>query len=347
MTKSLFLSKKILKSTLSLFFFFLIFSSPLLSDDDVCLGETTDDTSSKTDKPEEEKKSDEDKSDDKDSEEGKKDDKDKSDDKEESKYLKIGNLALPNSQQPGPLVGLGENIIDEGQSQVFLFFDDFLGRKKFFIDVVPGYLYGITDDFSVFFNLPYAPKYGDGPFYAAGFEDFFAQFEYAYYTDEQLCYLDQGTVLLSFFIPSGSIKKIPATGFGPLVFFGTTFSRTAVDWFGFTSYGAIITKSCCGTRVGNNYFYEGGFGRNIWYITDEAILSWMVEINGLYTERNRDQYRLNPDSGGNVIYVNPSLWYSTKDLIVQVGGGYAVIQNLNGRQNKEGFFLAFNLGWTL
>ncbi len=322
-----------IKLIFSLILFSLTFSAPIFAEEDSCTSESSDDKDSKDDNA----KDDEDKE--------KKDD--KKDDKEESKSLKIGNLALPNSQQPGPMVGIGENIIDQGQSQIFLFFDDFLGRKKFFTDVIPGYLYGITDDFSVFFNFPVAPKFGDGPFYSSGLEDLFAQFEYAYYTREELTFLDQGTVLLAFFIPSGSITKIPNTGFGPLLFAGTTFSRTAIDWFGFTSYGAIITKQAGGIKIGNNYFYEGGIGRNIWYITDKAILSWMVEVNGLYTERNRYNNRLDPNSGGNVIYVNPSLWYSTEDLIVQVGGGYAVIQHLLGRQNKEGFFLAFNIGWTL
>ena len=250
-------------------------------------------------------------------------DKEKSEDSEKSevKALKIGNLALPNSQQPSPMIGLGENILDAGQAQITLFFDDFLGRKKFFIDVVPGYLYGITDDLSIYINLPFAPKYGDGPYYASGFEDLFAQFEYAYYTKETKTYLDQATVIATFFVPTGSNRKSPNTGFGPSFFVGTTFSRTAIDWFGFTSYGAVITGKRYGVKVGNNYFYEGGFGRNICYVTDQWIFSWMLEINGLCTEKNIYQNVRDPNTGSNVIYLNPSLWYSTQDFAIQVGGG--------------------------
>ena len=46
-----------------------------------------------------------------------------------------------------------ENIIDQNHVQLFLFGDDYLGRKQYFINLVPGILYGITDNFSVFFNV--------------------------------------------------------------------------------------------------------------------------------------------------------------------------------------------------
>lgn len=272
-------------------------------------------------------------------------DDEKGDDSDEP--LKMGNLTLPGSQQPGPLLGLGENIIDEGESQFFLYCDDFLGRKKFFIDVVPSYLYGITDNLSVSINFPIAPKYGDGPFYSSGLQDFFAQFEYAYYNKNTKTYTDQATVLGSFFVTTGSNRKAPNTGFGPCFFLGGTYSRTGIEWFGFTSVGAIITGRLHGDKGGNNYFYECGFGRNICYMPEKWIFSWMVEINGLYTEKNIATYRINPDSGGNVIYINPSLWYSTKEIIVQLGFGYAAIQHVNGWQNKEGFLALLNIGWTL
>lgn len=72
---------------------------------------------------------------------------------------KIGNFALPLSQQPGPLVSFGENIIAKNETQFFLFADDFAGVDKHFVDVMPGILYGITDDLSIFINAPMAAGY--------------------------------------------------------------------------------------------------------------------------------------------------------------------------------------------
>ena len=51
---------------------------------------------------------------------------------------KIGNFALPTSQQPAGLFAFGGNIIDKGEVQLYLFADKFVGRKKITIDIDSG-----------------------------------------------------------------------------------------------------------------------------------------------------------------------------------------------------------------
>lgn len=70
--------------------------------------------------------------------------------KKKEKPPKIGNFSLPTSQQPAALFGFGGNIIDKGEVQIYLFEDDFVGKKKTTIDVIPSVLFGITDNWSVF-----------------------------------------------------------------------------------------------------------------------------------------------------------------------------------------------------
>jgi hypothetical protein len=108
---------------------------------------------------------------------------------------KLGNFTLPNSQQPGPLVSFGENILDKNQIQTFLFADDFKGVRKQSIDIVPAILYGITDDLSVFFNVPIAARYKDDKKYSSGLEDMFLQLEHAFYTQKTSSFADQATLL--------------------------------------------------------------------------------------------------------------------------------------------------------
>src|SRR5690348_15771142 len=112
----------------------------------------------------------------------------------EEPSCKIGNFALSASQQPGPFISFGENIIDRNEIQLFLFGNDLIGKEKHFIDAVPGILYGITDDFSVFFNVPIAVSYKDGH-HSSGFGDMFLQFEYAVYSDTHSCSSDQVTIV--------------------------------------------------------------------------------------------------------------------------------------------------------
>jgi len=109
----------------------------------------------------------------------------------------------------------------------------------------------------------------------------------------------------------------------PSFFLGTTFNRTYVDWFVFSSPGAVLTTAKTGTKFGNSYLYQFGFGRNI-ADTNGWILAGMAEIDGDYTQRNRVRGIIDANSGGNVIYVTPSLWASTKKFIFQFGVGLPV-----------------------
>lgn len=265
---------------------------------------------------------------------------------EEEKPLKIGNLSLPSSQQPGPLVSFGENIIDKGQSQLFLFADQYKRARGYFIDVIPSLLYGITDEWSVFFNVPIAPRYKEKTHQSAGFEDVFVQLEYAFYNVSRRCSTDQATIVGNVTFPTGSAKKNPATGFdSPSFFIGATYNHTAIDWFYFGSLGAVLTTFHSNSKTADQYLYEMGFGRNI-ASPPGWIFAWMVEVDGLYASRNIVQGNVDSNSGGNVIYITPSLWISSKKIVIQLGAGGVVTQHLFGDQSKFTHQFICNLGWT-
>lgn len=266
--------------------------------------------------------------------------------KEEEEPLKLGNLSLSASQQPGPLVGFGENIIGKGKTQLYLFADEYKRRKGYFIDVIPNVLYGISDNLSVFMNFPVAPRYKERNSRSAGLEDFFVQFEYAFYNATRRCSTDQATIVTSVIFPTGSDKKNPQTGFGSLSFFiGVTYNHTAIDWFYFGSAGAILTTRHGNNRTANQYLYEGGFGRNI-ASPKGWIFAWMIEVDGLYASRNILHGCVNPNSGGNVIYVTPSLWISSERLIIQLGFGGVLTQHLYGNQSSFTHQVIGNFGLT-
>ena len=264
----------------------------------------------------------------------------------DSDPLEKGNFALLISQQPGPLVSFGENIVDKGTAQLFVMGDAFIGHNNYLTDITPGFLYGIRDDLSIFLNVPFSPGNKDGTAHSSGFEDVFAQLEYAYFTQEDEDIVQQGTLVASIAFPTGSISKQPPTGFGSTSFFiGTTYSYMKPDWFFFTSPGAVLMTSRHGTKAGNEFFYQGGLGRNI-PSPDGWIFAWMIELDGTYTWKNRIKGTTDSNSGGNVIYITPSFWASSKNLILQLGVGYPVLQHLNGHQSKQFLLVAFDFGYT-
>ncbi len=260
---------------------------------------------------------------------------------------KIGNFALPGSQQPGPLVGFGQNILDKHETQLTLSASDYAGIDKHFIDLTPSVVYGITDKLSVSVNVPYAASFKTGPDHSTGFEDASTQVEYAVYNKSTSRFEDQATLLGGISVPTGSTQKMPQTGLGsPSFFLGTTFDRTYVKWFVFAAPGAELTTNDDGTQFGNNYLYQMGFGKNITNVNG-WILAWMTEVDGTYTQKDVINGITDPDSGGNVIYATPSFWASTKQFIFQFGVGLPISQNLNGDQTRETYLIDANLSWSI
>lgn len=277
-----------------------------------------------------------------DKDEAKKDD----EKKEEIAPPKIGNFALPTSQQPYGLFALGGNVIDKEEIQLYFFADLFRGKRRTISDCIPSALFGIRDDLSIWFNFPFSPRMRDDDHRSSGFEDFFVQLEYAFYDKKTYTYSDQATILGNITFATGSIHKNPPTGFGaPAFIIGATFDRTWVDWFAFTALQGVITTERHGTQAGEEYLYQFGFGKNIpspagW------IYAWMIEFDGQYNKKNRIKGKIDPNSGGNTIYVTPSLWVSSKELLFQFGISFPVNQHLYGKQNKFDYVLNLNFAWS-
>lgn len=259
----------------------------------------------------------------------------------------VGNFSLPLSQTPGAFLSFGQNVLDKGQTQLLLYADQYGGVNNRYTDIVPGILYGLTDKLSIFFNMPIAASYQQDDQHSSGLADAFVQFEYIFYEGNTSRYFDQATVVTNMSFPTGSTSKQPATGYGaPTVFLGGTWSRTYVDWFMFTSYGATLPMSHDGTQYGNQYLYQYGLGRNI-YAGHGWIFAGLVEINGQYNSKDKINGVMDPNSGGNVIYATPSLWISTKNIYIQLGAGWAVSQNLNGNQPLNKYLLAANIAYSI
>jgi hypothetical protein len=107
-----------------------------------------------------------------------------------------------------------------------------------------------------------------------------------------------------------------------------------------------LTTSQNNTKFGNEFLYQFGVGRNIFSIDSQWIVTWMIEANGQFNEKDKIKGRTNLNSGGNTIYVTPSLWISSKKTIFQLGFGLPITQHLYGNQKKNNYLLLANFGWT-
>ena len=258
---------------------------------------------------------------------------------------KIGNYLLPTSQQPGPLYGFGQNIVDKHDLQFFLYLNQRGGNQVNFTDLMPTILYGIRDDLSLFIGIPFTPKYKMYCHNSSGMEDIMFQLEYAFINKKTLKSITQATVVGNIELPTGSSKKNPHTGFGaPSFFLGLTLSHSAHYWYAWIQSGTTLTLEHHKTKFGNQFFYQGGIEG---VITTRAgwLFAWMVELFGIYEQKDKICGMKDKNSGGNTFYIGPSLWISSEKLIFQLGIAAPATQHLFGKQPKISYFLAADFGY--
>jgi len=191
----------------------------------------------------------------------------------------VGNFSLQASQQPGPMLSFGSNIIGKDQAQLYLFTLSDMGGRWDEVSTTPGLLYGLRDDLSIFFNVPVALTFDEQHFHSSGFQDMSLQLEYAYYTRETSKYNEMATVVGNFSLPTGSVRKVPPTGFGaPSWFAGATYSRSWTDWYFFLADGILVPSGHAGTRF-MLYFQAQTLFFSVESLSGGRLYGWVLLIS--------------------------------------------------------------------
>jgi len=261
--------------------------------------------------------------------------------------IKRGNFALTTSQMPGPLFCFGQNIVDKNDFQLFLYTNYLNIKNNSFDEIVPGTLYGINDKCSILLYIPHLPFVKNNSLEVANLEDSVAQLEYAFYSKTNQDSMFQITGVANMSFPTGTTQPPIPTGFGtPRLFLGCTMSYFTEQWYGFTSNGAYFTTQYKDNKPGNQYLYEGGFGKNIWS-NDKWIFTIMLEAFGIYTEADQMLLVQPWQQHGNIFYLGPTLWLSSKDFIVQFGFAAPVYQNFADKNYKVNYIVGAEIVWKL
>lgn len=269
----------------------------------------------------------------------------------EDSPIKIGNLAVRTAAQPSPLFSIGQNIVDKHNVVIYQTPLYTHGKDFSALNYITSVLYGFSNTFSVYIS-PTAVRYktlvDTQCFSSHGIADLPVQFEYAYSTKQFATGSLQATAIATLFIPTGSIKKLPYTGYGsPSFYLGGTLSYTGIDWYAFVDLiGWLTTKNNCQQKFANQLFYEAGIGYNLKYLSEAALLL-MLEFNGIYFGRNKNfsEFQQNFVNSGNIIYLGPVLYFATNRIITGFGFQWPIVQKLTGLHAtvKNRFSLEFAL----
>lgn len=263
--------------------------------------------------------------------------------------LHIGNFALPSSQQPSSLYGFGQYVLDEG---------DFLGACATVTElghknnnsntIIPYLIYGIRDDTVLIVSIPIAAQHSEGPVSASGLLDAIIELEYLIYEAGTELSVWEVSLEGALSLPFGSTHKKPATGFGsPAFFVGIITRYMSTEWYWYVSAGGTFTTSQHKSRAGHGFLYQTGFGKNVGYESDKWLCTVMLEMNGICIQKSKVCGCLDQNTGGNMIALGPTVWFSTQRFIFQAGILPVVYQHWNGDQAKDTLFIDLNFAWKL
>lgn len=277
--------------------------------------------------------------------------KSKKDPEEKIEQVKVGNFALKPSQQAGPLISFGQNMVEKRDLQFFSFIDDFVGNNKKQVTIIPTILYGFQDNFSLYAQIPVIAKYREDSITFHGLQDILIQLEYAFYDHVSEETTSQMSIVVNTTLPTGdaSFQSTHPRFYGnygsPTFFIGFTADHFTTRWYPFVSFGAKIATKNESITSGDQFLYQWGLSRNIAAQADAYIFNVMVEFDGTYRKKDKINGMLDPNSGGNQILFGPSLWLSTPHFSFQIGLSGVIYQHLYGEQNKDTYFLSVNVGY--
>lgn len=262
---------------------------------------------------------------------------------EDVEQVKKGNFSLPSSQQPGPLFGFGQNVVDAGTLQLIGYLDYRKAHHQDELNFFPSILYGITDRFALFGFLQAEPYRNVDGIHTSRVSQVGLQFEYSVYANKQATCIDELTIVWgSNFSVSPDVRR---EFFAPSFFLGATLSRMTNDWYLFASPAAILPTRKSNSKSGNTVTLQAGIGRNIPTSTNYILLA-MLELNLISSQRNQILGSLDQDSGGQILFFGPTLWFATRSFFAQAGVIFPAYQHVRGKQNKSRYLVALNIGIT-
>lgn len=261
----------------------------------------------------------------------------------------IGNFSLPRSQRPGSFYSFGSNIIGPGQLVARTLPNLFKSTGSYSIGSGATLLYGTSAKSSLLFSVPITPYTTNRTSHHAGLSDVGLQGEYAIYERASSKDSELGALLAGFTVPSGA----SALSYGTFsYFFGGTYSHSWIDWIFFAAPGILQFGGNPKSRLGTRCYYELGVGRNISSQSGEYIFTGFLEVNGQYDKKNASPKPVTHQSGGsilsdgNLLFVSPSLYFSTQKWVLELGVSWPITQFWLGTQNEVNYFVGSAIAYT-
>jgi hypothetical protein len=259
---------------------------------------------------------------------------------------KKGNFALPAALQPIKLFGNQQTMVDKGDLVLFNGLANNKGSDATKV-WLPGFVYGMMDTWSVYFAVPVILEEKEKGFQSSGVGDASFLTEFALYSRTSRRSAQLWTLQATMSFPTGNPLKVPSTGLGyPTWTLATLFTHMTVKFFCGAGLWTTLHSNFNGSREGHTVNYNLAMGYNLGHPM-RGILCGLLELDGIHKQRDVITCVKNPLSGGNLVYLGPSLFWSFSNVILQTGIQFPVMQHFRDPTERFGYRAALLVAWVL
>jgi hypothetical protein len=238
-----------------------------------------------------------------------------------------------------PMFSLGNRMMPKGR---FAALERYIYQKNENSSasiLVPTVRYGITDKLTIRWHLPIFIDRTVGKKSSDGTSNLVGVIEYSLFkhrvkeTNREY----QFNLIAGMDFKTETHDAKPSVGYGGTSFLvGTTGSSLSKKWYTFYSLAGAFSTTHNKQHPGSQFFYEIGAG----YTIKHSILHnlcVLLEMDGILSDKDKLAQTANPNSGGNIIYLGPSIEYRYWTFLGAVGIQFPIVQHLNGNQDKRDF----------
>ena len=211
-------------------------------------------------------------------------------------------------------------------------------------------VYGVTGNFALAINVPLVDLRVDSPggvlVDETGLGDVTLMGKYRFWQHDEKGSTDRIAGIFGLEIPSGR-DALSSNSLDPilgLVYTHQGMNESGLLWEVDADVVYKVNTEARDTDLGDTLRYDLAVGHQIWpWKTADKLLVGVLELNGVYNDRDIVSGIEVPDSGGHILYLSPGLQFVTMRYVIEAGVKIPIVQDLYGPQLEEDVSVSLGL----
>ena len=198
-------------------------------------------------------------------------------------------------------------------------------------------IYGVTEDLSLTIEVPHIIEKKEGGEISDGLGEVALRGKYQLFRKDTLGAQDKAALIYGLKFPTGDEDKDPSLGSGSWDhLFGLSIGHESTTLYGFATGRYVLKTESGGKEKGDQVLIDVAFGFRPWL---RSYKSWdlvlLLENSYICLEKDEVNGIKQANSGGEEIFIGPTLLWSIRNIMIKGGIQFPVWQDLNGNQKRD------------